>query len=176
MKRLMLATAAAVTMILSGCATTSGLAPDISKSGFDGAAVVDIAPHANMCLSLCTTLGAQWSSSRPDVANLRIGIYDLSKFYSIRGAQIRVGQDVIDLTPEPGITQLEVDPAGVARDSHKWFTVPLDLIRRIAASNDAWIRLNTNAGTVDDAIIDNGKDSKALNALKRFLSKVDEQS
>jgi hypothetical protein len=174
MKRLMLTAVAAVTLVLSGCSTTSGLSPEISKSGFDGATVVDVAPHGNQCLNLCTTLGAQWNSTRPDAANLRVGIYDPSKFYTIRGAQIRVGQDVIDLTPGQWITQLEVDPGVVARDSHKWFTVPLDLVRRIAASDDVWIRLSTNAGTVDDAIADNGKDSKALNALKRFLAKIDE--
>lgn len=173
MRRLVMAAAVSAMMIVSGCSTTSGLSPEVSKSGFDGATVVHIAPHGNACLSLCTTLGAQWSSARPDTANLRVGIYDPSNFYVIRGAQIRIGQDVIDLTPEPGITQFEVDQVGVARDSNKWFAVPLDFVRKIADSNDAWIRLDTNAGTVDDAIIDNGKDTKALNALKRFLAKVD---
>ena len=169
-----MAAAAAVTFVLSGCSTTSGLSPEVSKSGFDGATVVDVAPHGNQCLNLCTTLGAQWSSARPDMASLRVGIYDPSKFYAIRGAQVRIGGDVITLKPEPGTAQFEVDRAGAARDSNRWFAVPLDLVRRIAASDDAWIRLSTNAGTVDDAIIDNGKDSKALNALKRFLAKIDE--
>ncbi len=63
----------ALSIFLTGCSNSTGLAPSVSQSGFDGGRVVDIEPHGNSCASMiCSGLGAQWSSTNPDIVFLKI--------------------------------------------------------------------------------------------------------
>lgn len=163
--------AALLSAALAGCATTSGVAPRESRSGFDGARVVTIEGHGNACQTmLCTGLGAQWTSARPESAIL--SVYVFSEIRGITGAQVSVDAlPPLRLTPLPGLTNFSVD-SGV-RKSRSDFAVPLATVRQIAGAQRAWLRVQTTNGYIEDAIVDGSVDSHALHALRRFLAQVD---
>jgi len=48
-------------------------------------------------------------------------------------------------------------------------------VRRITMAHRVWVRVGTTSGTVDGAVIDDSRDSKAYNALKRFIAQVDQK-
>ena len=48
-----------------------------------------------------------------------------------------------------------------------------EVLRSIAGAQRAWLRVHTTDGYVEDAIVDGSTDSKALHAMRRFLSEVD---
>lgn len=156
---------------LTGCATTTGLAPTETKSGFSGARVVSISPHGNACTTMqCTAVGAQWDSSRPDAALLTIDSYG-TEYAGITGAKLAINGREVDLKRNSGLSRLS--NIGTMRVSSHDFTVQLSLVREVAAAQRAWLRVYTTKGYVEHAIIDGVTDSKAYHALKRFLSQVD---
>lgn len=160
--------------VLQGCATTSGLPAQVTKSGFDGSVVVDIEPHGNDCTSMtCTGLGAQWSSSTPGRAILKVQVFnDIS---AITGAKLRIDGQVMTLDPLPGLTRFN-PPASGMKASSKSYAVDLSDLRRLAAAERAWLRVSTSKGYIEDRIVDGGRDSKSLHAIRRFLEKVDQES
>ncbi|ASR89202.1 hypothetical protein D0C27_11205 [Alcaligenes faecalis] len=158
---------------LAGCATTSGLEPTVSKSGFDGATVVNIVPHGNTCAEHCTQIGAQWNSQSPTKAILTIGVLGYTGFRNIEKVELRIGKDVRVLEPNPGLTRHVKEQYMTFYESKKDYTVNLDLVRNIIASNDVWLRISTNDGVIEDAIVSGAQDSKGFNALKRFIAEVD---
>jgi hypothetical protein len=158
-------------MLFVGCATTSGNAPTSTRSGFDGARVVDITAHGVACSSmLCPGIGAQWNSKRPDSAIVSVKLF--GDFIGISGAAINVDGNIIDLGRAQSVTNFS-RPGNALRESSNTFVVPMALVRSIASAQRAWLRVVTTQGTVEDAIIDGPKDSKAYHALKRFLAQVD---
>jgi hypothetical protein len=62
---------------------------------------------------------------------------------------------------------------GVMRESSHTFIAPLGLLRQVAASKRTWLQVETSSGIVESIVIDGPKDSKALYAIKRFLTEVD---
>jgi hypothetical protein len=160
-------------IFLAGCSTSSGLQPTVQRSGFDGATVVNIEPHGTSCSSFCTTIGAQWSSKAPDSVILSIGVVGYTNYHVVSGAAVRINDKIIELTPAPVLTS-HANTTG-ARQSEKDFYAPLSLVEEIVASDDAWIRVRTNSGVMDDLIVSGGKDSKAYHALGRLLSSIKEQ-
>ncbi|MFW2742544.1 hypothetical protein ACN6QN_15585, partial [Acinetobacter baumannii] len=55
-----------ISLGLAGCATTSGTAPKVSSSGFDGSKRVSIEGHGVACDQMvCPLIGAMWSSNTP---------------------------------------------------------------------------------------------------------------
>ena len=168
--RLLLAGCAVIA--LAGCASTTGRAPQEVRSGFDGAREVSIGGHGNACRAVvCTGLGAQWSSARPEVAVL--SVYVFNEIRGITGAQLSIGdQAALQLAALPGLTNFGA-PAPGLRQSRQDFAVPLSTVRQIAGADRAWLRVRTTNGYIEDAIIDGGTDSKAVHALRRFLAQVD---
>lgn len=159
-------------LTVSGCATTYGLAPEVTRSGFNGAKVVVITRHGNACTTMvCTTLGAQWDSSTPTLALLNVGF--VGAYKGIRSAQLNIDGTIVDLKLGELGTQFE-KPVELQRESSRSFEVPLALVRQITASKRTWLRVHTTSGYVEDAVVDGDIDSKAFNALKRFLLAVDQ--
>lgn len=157
---------------LAGCSTTSGTGPNVSHSGFDGARVVTINGHGNACKSmLCTGLGAQWTSKNPTESVLVVYVFNDIK--GITGAQLNIDGQTYDLTTMRPFTNFS-DFGAATKESRKGFLVPIDLVRKITASQRTWLRVQTTGGYVEDAVIDGQKDSKAYHALKRFLAAVDQ--
>lgn len=157
---------------LSGCSATSGLQPDISQSGFDGARVVSIQGHGNACSKMvCTGLGAQWKSSSPSVATLVV--YTFNDISAITGAKLNVDGKIYELVAIDVLTNFN-EPSAAIKESRKGFLVSLELIRKITKSQKTWLRVQTHDGYIEDAVIDGGTESKAYNALKRFLLAVDQ--
>ncbi len=164
---------AAFLLFLAGCATTTGIAPTTSHSGFDNASVVTIPAHGNACSGMvCTGLGAQWSAKTPETALLMVNI--INEYRGITGAQLNMDGQVLTLKKTATATTMEA--SGGMKQSTQSFIVPLSLIRDITNSQRTWLRVQTPSGSYEDAVIDGAKDSKAFHALKRFLSSVDEAS
>jgi hypothetical protein len=165
--RLFLAAIAAA--ILSACANDVGTAATEQRSGFSGARVVDISPHGMHCDTACLSLGAQWSSEHSDSVILKVAIN--LQIIGITSAKVNIDGAVTDLAPLPGLTNF--DTSGSLVTSTHSFTAPLSLVRQMAAGQRVWVRVGTTKGYVDDYIIDGGRDTKALHALRRFLTQVD---
>lgn len=164
---------AAVSAALAGCTTTSGSAPQVSRSGFDGARVVSIQAHGLACRDmLCPGLGAEWNSRRPDMAVLSVHLFNA--YAPITGAELSIGGRPAVRLHDP-IMPTGLSYSGGMRQSSQAFAVPMALVREIAASDRAWLRVLTTSGAVEEAIVDGGTDSKALHALRRFVGQVDEK-
>lgn len=164
-RALILALAAAA----AGCATTAGTAPTETRAGFDGARVVDIAPHGAACSSMpCVSLGAQWSSANPSSALLRVRLTG-SAYTGIRRVDLSIDGATRALETSAGLTRFSsaVPPL---RDSDQVFGVPLATVQALATARRAWVRVHTGEGYIDAAVIDGDADSKAVHALRRFLA------
>ena len=158
---------------LGGCATTSGTAAHEQISGFDGARRVEINPHSVDCQGhfVCPDIGARWTSEYPKDAVLVMEV--AGAYTSIDGAELNIDGRKVRLRPLDAITQYS-NATGALQESTRAFQTDLDLVRAITGSQRTWLRLVTGDGLIERPVTDAGKDSKALNALKRFLSKVDE--
>lgn len=157
---------------LAGCSTVAGSDASVSRSGFDGARIVTINGHGNACKSMrCTGLGAQWTSKNPTEAVLVVYLFNDIK--GITGASLNIDGQTYDLSTMQPFTNFS-DFRAATQESRKGFLVPTDLVRKITASQRTWLRVQTNAGYVEDAVIDGQTDSKAYYALKRFIAAVDQ--
>ena len=159
-------------VIAAGCATTEGLAPTEARAGYDGARVVDIAPHGTACDSTpCAMLGAQWSSARPDSASLILEMTG-PQYTNITGARLSLDGTERVLRSST-ITRFDPGLGPLMRESKQRYGVDLALIRQIAAAKRGWLRVSTPSGYMDFAIRDGATDSKAFHALRRFLVQID---
>lgn len=171
MKRLL---CVALVAAISGCATTSGLEPVTRVSGFDGSRNVSIEPHGADCASItgdCIGLGAQWSSSMPGTVLVLPRVY--MRYVGITGASLSIDGQAVELRGPVVITQLTGNPNAVLRESTGTFTTSLDTIRKLAKAERAWLRVTTLDGRIESALIEPGKDTKAIHAIRRFLDAVD---
>lgn len=167
----MRAVIALAAVLVAGCASTSGLEPTESRSGFDGARIVDIVPHGAACTELpCPSLGAQWSSKTPAAALLRVKVSGY-RFAGITRVELAVGDAITRLEARnPSAFESTTPPI---RDSSVSVGLPLEQLRAVAAARKAWVRVHTVEGFVEAPIVDGDRDSKALHALRRFLAAVD---
>lgn len=158
----------AVAALISGCANTSGLEPQVSRAGFDGARVVHIEPHGTACAALpCISVGAQWSSANPGAALLLVRVTGGS-YTGIRRVELNV--DGVAKYWDLATSQTRFSSvAAQLRESQQSVGVPLSTIGTIATAGRAWVRVHTSEGYLDAAIVDGQADSKALHALRRFL-------
>ena len=160
-------------VVISGCATTSGTNPVVGYSGFDNAKTVSINPHGNACASMvCTGLGAQWSSSRPESAILIVQVFN--EYATISRAELNIDGKKVTLSSVQAVTDFS-SPSSVMRESSKGFGVQMSVIEDILSAKSVWLRVYTPTGYVEDPIIDGEKDSKAFHALSRFMASVKSQ-
>ncbi len=158
--------------LLSSCATTSGTAPKTATSGFDGARVVTIEPHGAACREFfCPGLGAQWRSDAPELALVRVAIFN--EIRGITGAQISVDDQATTWRKVTPLTDFS-RPGSLLKVSSADFAVPLEQVRVIASGQRrVWLRVLTTAGSMEVPVIDGQTDSKAFHALRRFVAEVD---
>lgn len=156
----------------AGCATDVGLAPRVAKSGFDNARTVSIDVHGNVPTSMTniigTGLGAQWSEARPDQVILMVAV--LNDYTGIVGAELNIDGEKLSLTKAGTVT--EMTSLGSYRQSTNAFITSVGVAEKIVKSQRTWLRVQTPTGTMENAVIDGAKDSKAYHALKRFLVEV----
>lgn len=160
-------TAISFLTLLTSCATTSGIAPDIRTSGFDNSKLVEIAPHGAACTATCLGLGAQWNESHGNNAFFIVTNY--MDYVAILDAQLNVDGQVIDLEPADVITDFD---SQFGKVSSKGFRTNLATIEAITKADRVWLRIETPNGTREDRIIDADSDSKAYHAMKRFMKAV----
>lgn len=157
--------------LLGGCATTTGLAPQATQSGFDGSKRIEIAPHATQCKMkmVCPSIGAVWSD-KMEKTGLVIAVFNV--ITGIQGASISIDGNVVDLGQPIGLTKFETENPMMKKSENR-FLVPSALIDEILNGKRVWIRLDTTDGVMEDAVIDENGDSRAYNALKRFKASVE---
>lgn len=164
----------ATAFIISGCTTTSGLDATTSVASFDGARVVNIVPHAAMATghSDYISIGGQWSSATPAMSSMQVKLTSYTGYSLIDRAILKIdGQDV-ELNKASASTQFNKMDQFPIYYSTASFSTPIATFERIAAAKDVRIRVYTPRGYVDDIILSPEKDSKAFNAVKRFLKSV----
>ena len=155
---------------LAACSTTTGLAAKTSYSGFDQATVVTIEPHGAACRNMiCTQLGAQWSGAYPDDVVLIVAIAGTNEIIS--GAAFNINGTTLQLTAPDTLTDHDFDR--YLSSSEKGFLIPLSFIDDILAADRVWLRVETQIGYYENAIIEPGRDSRAYHALGRFREQVD---
>lgn len=167
------ATLVVALIALAGCATTDGSSVETTFSRFDNSRHVSISSHGNACAGvLCTGLGAQWSSVRPDDALLTVRVFN--EIVEITGAQLSIDGSIEKLDAT-GVTNFD-NSSRYLKQSQKAFAVRLDTLRKVVVSKKTWLRVQTPSGYIEDPVIDGERDSKAFHALKRFLAAVDQKA
>lgn len=162
---------ASMLVSLLGCSTATGSAAKRTQSGFDGSRIISIAGHATDCQAMrCTGLGAYWTSDNPTMARLTVHLFNDTK--GITSAKLNIDGRFYALAGDWQLTQFH-ELGSATEESRKNFPVPLSLIRDLVKAKHAWLRVDTPSGYAENAIIDGDEDSKAHNALKRFLAAVD---
>lgn len=158
-------------VLLYGCGTGAGTSAKVGYSGFDNARTVSIAPHAN---AKDTGLGAQWNAAHPDSASLIVAVW--WQYVSITEAELNIDGEKISLTPISGsTTDFSTMVNGQIRLSTRAFRTNIATVKKIVASKRTWLRIHTPSGYIEDAVIDGAQDSKAYNALIRFIAAVEEK-
>lgn len=119
---------------------------------------------------VCTGIGAQWNQSHPNSVILIINVFN--NVTGITGAQLNIDGEIVTLNRTSGVTDFQVD--NYIKNSTKGFVTDLSVVRRIIKSKRTWLRVSTPTGYIEDRVVDGKKDSKALHALKRFMSSVED--
>lgn len=156
----------------AACSNTIGGGARSETSGYDGSTQVWISPHGTNCGArlICTSVGAEWNARTPDKAVLVV-TFD-GDYVGIRGVSLRVDGTEIPLQGGSDVTNFS-NATGVMRESQRTFPVSLALVRKIASSQRTWVQVTTSSGIIESALIGDGKDSKAIYAMRRFLAEVD---
>lgn len=158
--------------LLCSCSNSIGGAPKVGYSGFDNAKTVTIDPHGNIGEGLnpvVTGIGAQWNAKSPNSTILIIQIFNDIK--AITGAKLNIDGKTVPLKPTKTVTNFEY-PESYIKNSSKGFVTSIRTVENILSAKRVWLRVDTTSGYIEHAVVDNGKDSKAYHALKRFMSEV----
>lgn len=156
--------------LCAGCSTSTGLSPEVAHGGFDNARTVNIPPHGNAISGMIGTgIGAQWSEAKSDQVILIIAVFNT--YTGITGAELNIDGEKIALTPTAGVTDMNAG-GDIMKTSTKGFVTQLDTVEKIIKSKRTWLRVHTPTGSMENAVIDGAKDSKAYHALIRFMDGV----
>jgi hypothetical protein len=153
---------------LLGCGTTAGTSAKVGYSGFDKSRTVDVSPHATAGIGTDLGIGVQWNEATKDSVILLMAVFWV--YTGITGAELNIDGEKIVLIPTGTVTDMH-KTAGIPI-SIMGFNTQFDIVTKIINSKRTWLRLQTPTGYVEDAVIDGKKDSKAYNALKRFVTAV----
>lgn len=170
MKRWVAAAAAVVAgVLLAGCASQTPMAdaPQVVQAP-DGAQVITSASARLICEQVrCPVLTARWSSQRPSVVVLSIGLpYQRAEvtsadfhFGASRVVRLRVKSDEAPQASDAPVTA---------------FDVPVSLIDQLAYTPSGWVRVMTaDGGAVQETVSTGDERSDAVDAMRRFLRAVD---
>jgi hypothetical protein len=145
--------------------------PDIYRDRFNGNRVVEIEPQRNTCeyAVACSALGAQWDSSAFDYAALLVRVPGI---VGILGLQINIDGRISRLDPIDKLTDMSTN----YQRSTIRFLIPVETIREIVHSQITMVRIRTTGITYDDQVVGDKEQSRAYEALKKFLAAVDDQA
>ncbi len=123
---------------------------------------VEFAPQLIDCgrTARCPTLGVRWSSETPNRAILLVGTWsgkaavEAIEFNVRPHAPLRVRSKASVASTVPGVTAL---------------AVPMDTLERVAGGKDAWVRVATNSGMIEESMYTGERSSPAADAFKRFV-------
>jgi len=157
----------AVAAVLAGCASADNrggtdTVVHVQVDNEQRKTTVDFAPQPVDCarISRCPTLGASWSSATPNRAVLLVGTW---------GATMQVQAAEFDVRPYLPIRVRALATQGSDIPGVTAFVVPMDTLERIALGKNAYIKLDTDAGVVQESLIAGDSSSPAADALKRFI-------
>lgn len=156
--------------LVAGCATTAGLGPQTSTSDFDGTKSVAISPHGAACKSMiCPALGATWLDNQPN--NVGFSVQVLNQISNIHSVAFNIDGEIIKLDAK--MPTDFVQNSGINTSITSIMT-NYSVLTKILQSKRTWMKVSTNKGAYEVAIIDGDIDSKAFHALKRFNTQVEE--
>lgn len=170
MKKIIYTGCMVAVLAAAGCATKTGYEPRVSLNAADNSRAVSIVPHA-ACLGAAQgcalSVGASWSSKTPDEATLNIA---LASAVTIKELRLDIDGEKVVLKAD-GAAKSEL--AGGMRPQKQSFKTKIGVVKYIVESKNTSMKAVTADGVAIDApIIEDGKDTYAFNALKRFLQKV----
>lgn len=163
-------------LILTGCATTSGLDAKTQVSSFDGSKSVAIAPHGFACVNYltCATTGFSWNNKRPEQASMLVEILDPVKggdYHAIAAVKINIDGEIITLTPAVGDTN-NFDYDDIYKKTSRLYTMPLPLLERIKQSNITKMQVIAKDALIEGDFKNTGESTKSYHAMLRFLDQV----
>jgi len=150
------------------------LKPKVGYSGFDNARTVTLVPHGNIPKGWemkITAMGAQWSEKHKDSVLIIVAV--INDTTAITGASLNIDGEIIHMKQTGDVTGFE-DRSGI-KQSSKSFTTELLTIRKILKSERTWLRVNTPHGTMENAVIENGKKGQAFVAFEGFIAVIDKK-
>lgn len=156
--------------LLAGCASHTPVAPQVTQvSAPDGSQTITTEPASLICVQpRCPALSARWSSQRPGVVLLTIGLPHQKA--QVGSADFHFGRaEVVHLrVPSTGA------PTTQAGYPETTFDVPLSLIDSMVYKTDGWLRVTTDNGRFVDETIQTGEmRSDVVDAMREFLRVVD---
>ncbi|WP_280563351.1 hypothetical protein [Chromohalobacter sp. 48-RD10] len=164
---------------LTGCTAMPGMAGHVSshQSDFDGSTQVSMEPAKVKTGALSVVLiGADWSSKSPDRVMLTAVVPgDYERIISDEGLQFNIDGDIVKLSSDQAITDLDGEYAGgmVFRESAKTFPVKISLVERIVKADLVKIKLVTGDGYVEGRFQESDPNN-AKDAIERFLAEIEE--
>ena len=166
-QRLWLAVGAlAGAMVLVGCASSGkGGTEAIVQVQVDNAkrvTTIAFPPQLIDCgrAARCPTLGASWSSETPNRATLLVGTW---------GGTAKVEAIEFNARPHAPLRVRSLAKEGSTLQGVTAFVVPMDTMERVALGKDAWVRVTTDAGVVEEVMYNGERSSPAADAFRRFV-------
>lgn len=174
MKKIFLSLGAA--LLITGCATTSGLEPQTNVSSFDGTTSVTIQPHAIACSSMvCGLTGFTWNDKKPNNASTMVSIMSPKlggDYHSIKSVRLNIDGQIINLEPFPQSTT-DFSSDDMYKKSSRMYSTPLPLLESIKDSTNTKMQIIADGILIEEEFKNSGDSSKAYYALLRFLEQVD---
>jgi len=121
---------------------------------------------------IATGIGAQWNQAHPNQVIFVIAIFNLQT--AITGAELNIDGEKMALKLTGGITDTAAG-GDIMKTSTRDFLTDLATVEKIIKSKRTWLRVHTPTGSIENAVIDGAKDSKAYHALIRFMDAVKEK-
>ena len=171
---------ALLTLMIAGCATTSGTQAITSVSSFDGTKSVSIEPHTLGCVQtvVCTSLGFAWTDKEPSMASILIEVTHTNgtKHHPISSAKLNIDGDIVDIKPFPGsVNRFESSVVSTIphTETNRLFVAPLDLLYRVKNSTNTKMQVVAEGALTEKELKNSGDSSFAYHSMIRFLDQVE---
>lgn len=163
-----------VAATLAGCAIAPGWPGYISesKSDFDGSRVVSVHPGS---ASGCCSIGATWSSGRPEQVQIDASITGGS-YTSIQGIAFNIDGRIVQLPTTNLPTQFDSarvpGTATTYRSSVKSFVIPRADFDAMLAAKMLRVRLETTSGVREGDLLRDAITGSAIEGFKSFAKRL----
>ncbi|WP_433846897.1 hypothetical protein [Acinetobacter proteolyticus] len=155
-------------LAFTGCATSSGLDAKVSTSGFDNSKSVAIIPHGAACTTMyCPAIGASWIDKDKENVGLTFQVSNITS--AIYSASLNIDGEIINFKNQH---LTDFNSSSGMQSSRMMEVTDYKVIEKILNSKRTWVKISTSKGAFEAAIVEDGKDSKAFHALKRFNEQV----